>query len=174
MKSFRLLAFLALAVLASAHRRKGPNRINRPGAAGADATPVTQDPAPANPPVTGEGTTGGVDVNLIPDFGVTAGVNPDGTGNCQGVNNILIPCSCPPPRDLFVNDLIQNVQAGHAINNTAVAGLTFPNGADKGSVLARLNTATVTLQNLFGAGVGCPQAATTFGAQAAAAQALPN
>ena len=43
----------------------------------------------------------------IPQFGVTPGVNPTGTGNCDGITGsngvpIQIPCDCPPNRDLFI------------------------------------------------------------------------
>ena len=49
----------------------------------------------------------GVDPSLVPEFGVTAGVNPDGTGNCDGITGangqpILIPCQCPPDRNTFI------------------------------------------------------------------------
>ena len=44
----------------------------------------------------------GVPEELIPQFGVTAGVNPSGTGDCEGINGIKIPCQCPPPREQFI------------------------------------------------------------------------
>jgi hypothetical protein len=117
-----------------------------------------------------------VDPGLIPQFGVTPGVNPTGPGgSCQGVlgpngQPILIPCHCPPDRNLFIADLNANVAAGHCINNTEVEVPAFPEDNSAASQLTRLHVATVTLQNLFGPGVGCPQAATTFGAQAQAIQ----
>ena len=45
--------------------------------------------------------------DLIPPFGVTPGVNPSGTGECDGINGptgkpIKIPCQCPPPREQFI------------------------------------------------------------------------
>lgn len=48
-----------------------------------------------------------VDPNLVPQFGISAGVNPTGTGDCDGVTNaagvvVKIPCSCPPNRDDFI------------------------------------------------------------------------
>lgn len=121
-----------------------------------------------------------VDLSLVPQFGVQAGVNPTGTGDCDGIPNaqgvpIKIPCICPPDRDSFIAALNANVAAGHAVNNTGIA-VTFPMDNSKASQLARLTAATITLQNLRGPGVGCPQAATTFGAQAQAIQdgtALP-
>ncbi|KAI0750330.1 hypothetical protein C8Q80DRAFT_1100475 [Daedaleopsis nitida] len=115
------------------------------------------------------------DVNaaLIPEFGIQAGDRPTGTGDCRGVNDILIPCSCPPDRADFISQLNANVAAGHAINNPGVA-LSFPQDASKASALTRFNAATVTLQNLRGPGVGCPQAATTWGAQVAAIQSGPD
>jgi len=117
-----------------------------------------------------------VNPSLIPQFGVTPGVNPNGPGgSCQGVlgpngQPILIPCDCPPDRDLFIADLNANVAAGHCINNTEVEVPAFPDDNSAASQLTRLHIATITLQNLIGPGVGCPQAATTFGAQAHAIQ----
>jgi len=118
------------------------------------------------------------DVNeaLIPQFGFQPGVNPTGTGDCDGAVNgadgqpIKIPCSCPPDRQTFVQDLNNNVAAGHAINNPSVA-ITFPEDNSQASQLARINAATVTLQNLNGPGEGCPVVSTTFQAQAAAINA---
>ncbi|KAF9479919.1 hypothetical protein BDN70DRAFT_878222 [Pholiota conissans] len=132
------------------------------------ATPASAPAAPAAP------AAGGVDPALVPEFGVQAGVNPTGTGDCDGIPNaqgvpIKIPCICPPDRATFIADLSANVAAGHAVNNTGV-NLSFPTDNSKASQLARLNAATITLQNLRGPGVGCPQAATTFGAQAQAIQ----
>jgi len=118
------------------------------------------------------------DVNeaLIPQFGFQAGVNPTGTGNCDGAvkgadgKPIEIPCSCPPDRQTFVQDLNENVAAGHVINNPSVA-ISFPEDNSKESQLARLNAAAVTLQNLNGPGKGCPVVSTTFQAQSAAINA---
>lgn len=45
----------------------------------------------------------GVDPNLVPQFGVNPGTNPTGTGDCDGINGIKIPCACPPSRDDFIN-----------------------------------------------------------------------
>ena len=51
---------------------------------------------------------------LTPQFGFSAGVNPKGNGNCDGAVDgpdgtpVQVPCSCPPPRDLFI-------QVGHLI-----------------------------------------------------------
>ncbi len=48
-----------------------------------------------------------VDPSLVPQFGVQAGVNPTGTGDCDGIPNaqgvpIKIPCTCPPNRAQFI------------------------------------------------------------------------
>ncbi|EMD39658.1 hypothetical protein CERSUDRAFT_111963 [Gelatoporia subvermispora B] len=101
-----------------------------------------------------------VDVSLIPAFGVQAGVNPDGNGNCDGIDGpdgvpILIPCSCPPDRDAFVQEVNTNVNAGIVVNNPSLQ-VSFPTDDSIGSQLARLNTAFDTLQNFAGPGVGCP------------------
>lgn len=118
------------------------------------------------------------DVNeaLIPQFGFQSGVNPTGTGDCDGAVNgadgkpIKIPCACPPDRQTFVQELNKNVAAGHAINNPSVS-ISFPEDNSKASQLGRINAASVTLQNLNGPGKGCPVVSTTFQAQAAAINA---
>lgn len=72
-----------------------------PAAAAAPAaSPAVAAAAPA---------AGGVDPSLVPQFGFSAGVNPTGTGDCDGAVNgangqpIKIPCSCPPDRNTFIN-----------------------------------------------------------------------
>ncbi|KAI0267545.1 hypothetical protein BGY98DRAFT_1023908 [Russula aff. rugulosa BPL654] len=115
------------------------------------------------------------DVNeaLVPQFGFSAGVNPTGTGDCDGAVNgangqpIKIPCSCPPDRATFIQSLNANVAAGHVLNNPSVS-ISFPEDNSTASQLARINAATDTLQNLNGPGKGCPVVSTTFQAQAAA------
>ncbi|KAJ3801985.1 hypothetical protein GGU11DRAFT_753237 [Lentinula aff. detonsa] len=131
-----------------------------PASTSVAAAPAATASAPA---------TGGVDVSLVPEFGVTAGQSPDGTGNCIGINNIKIPCSCPPDRDTFIADLNANVAAGHATNNPSVS-VSFPTSQSNADAATRIEAAIVTLQNLNGAGVGCPAASTTFSAQLAAVQ----
>ncbi|KAJ6464693.1 hypothetical protein DFH09DRAFT_1010502 [Mycena vulgaris] len=106
----------------------------------------------------------GVDPNLVPQFGVNPGVNPTGTGDCDGINGIKIPCSCPPSRDFFIASLSANVAAGHDINNPGVPA-PFPTDNSVGAQIARLQTSISSLQNLFGAGQGCPAVSTTFSAQ---------
>jgi len=134
------------------------------------AAPASVAPAPVTSvAATTAAATGGVDVSLVPEFGVTAGQDPTGTGNCLGINNIEIPCSCPPDRDTFIADLNANVAAGHATNNPSIA-VSFPTGSDNASLAARIEASIVTLQNLSGPGVGCPAASTTFSAQLAATQ----
>lgn len=86
-----------------------------------------------------------VDPSLIPQFGHAAGLNPTGTGDCDGVPNaagviIKVPCSCPPDRNLFIQALNANVAAGHAVNNTGIA-VSFPTDQSQASQLARINTA---------------------------------
>ncbi|KAF5314949.1 hypothetical protein D9619_007392 [Psilocybe cf. subviscida] len=123
---------------------------------------------------TSKSTSSGVDPSLVPQFGLAAGLNPTGTGDCDGIPNaqgvpIKIPCSCPPDRTSFIQSLSANVAAGHAVNNPTIQ-VSFPTDNSKASKLARLNAAVVTLQNLRGPGVGCPAASTTFTAQAQAIQ----
>ncbi|KAF8841535.1 hypothetical protein BDN67DRAFT_928316 [Paxillus ammoniavirescens] len=118
------------------------------------------------------------DVNpaLVPSFGWVAGVDPDGTGNCDGAVNgtngkpIQVPCQCPPNSTFFLDALNKNVAAGFVTTNPTVK-LTFPTDNSTTSQLARLNAAAVTLQNLEGPGVGCPISSTTFSAQHTAIEA---
>jgi hypothetical protein len=141
-----------------------------PAAPTAPAAPAPAAPAPAAPAP----ASGGVDVALVPQFGLSAGINPTGTGNCAGINNaqgvpIEIPCSCPPDRNSFIASLNANVAAGHAVNNPSIA-VSFPSDNSQASQLARIDAALVTLQNLNGPGVGCPASSTTFVAQQQAIQ----
>lgn len=66
--------------------------------------------------------------------------------------------------------LVADVLATHAVNNPSVQ-VSFPLDGSKASQLARINVASVTLQNLVGPGKGCPIVSTTFQAQAAAINA---
>jgi len=116
-----------------------------------------------------------IDPALVPDLGHQAGLNPTGTGDCDGIPNaqgvpIKIPCSCPPDRQTFINSLNANVVAGHAVNNPGLS-ISFPTDDSKGSKLARITASLITLQNLHGPGVGCPAVSTTLQAQAKAIEA---
>ncbi|KAF8631059.1 hypothetical protein AX15_002665 [Amanita polypyramis BW_CC] len=107
-----------------------------------------------------------VDPALVPDLGHEAGLNPDGTGNCDGIKNaqgqvIKVPCSCPPDRNGFIQALSENVAAGRAVNNPTIP-VTFPADGSNASKVARIQASLVTLQNLRGPGVGCPAASTTL------------
>jgi hypothetical protein len=144
-----------------------------PAPAPAPAAPAASSPAaPATTTAaasTSAPATGGVDPALVPEFGVTAGQSPDGTGNCVGIDGKAIPCSCPPDRNTFIADLSANVAAGHATNNPSVA-LSFPTGSSNADQAARIEASIITLQNLNGPGEGCPAVSTTFSAQLAAVQ----
>jgi hypothetical protein len=141
-----------------------------PPAAPAPPPPAPQAPAPSAP----SGGAGGVDPALVPEFGLQSGLNPTGTGDCDGIRNaagniVKIPCACPPSRDSFIASLNGNVAAGRVVNNPGVS-VSFPTDNSKASKLARMQAALVTLQNLRGPGVGCPAASTTFLAQQKAIQ----
>ncbi|KAF7767969.1 hypothetical protein Agabi119p4_7212 [Agaricus bisporus var. burnettii] len=112
------------------------------------------------------------DPTLVPEFGVKAGQNPTGTGDCDGIPDetgkpIKIPCSCPPDRDAFIRALEDNVALGYAIHNPSVA-ISFPTDGSNASKSARIYASIVTLQNFNGVGVGCPDSSTTLSAQWAA------
>lgn len=139
----------------------------------APAPPAQQNPGPAPAPAPAP-SNGGVDPALVPEFGHQAGLNPTGTGDCDGIRNaagniVKIPCACPPDRSAFIQSLSANVAAGKVVNNPGIS-VSFPTDNSKASKLARMQTALVTLQNLRGPGVGCPAASTTFLAQQKAIQ----
>ncbi|KAG8918413.1 hypothetical protein FRC00_012506 [Tulasnella sp. 408] len=112
-----------------------------------------------------------VDPSIVPDFGFESGVNPTGTGDCDGApgTNVKIPCFCPPPRDVMLKALNENIAAGHCVNNTVVS-FDFPTDNSIQSEISRINGVLVTLQNLRGPGVGCPAASTTLNARRKALQ----
>ena len=78
-------------------------------------TPVQTKPAPT--PVTNnainENNNGSLSVatieSLAPALGFQSGLNPTGSGDCDGAVNgangqpIKIPCSCPPSQDVYLN-----------------------------------------------------------------------
>ncbi|POS73518.1 hypothetical protein DHEL01_v208084 [Diaporthe helianthi] len=108
--------------------------------------------------------SGNIDPSLVPDFGVAQNTNADARqqGSCDGFNAatksvVNIPCSCPPSRASFLAALEQNVAAGSVQGET----VKFSNDASDQSAKTNKLRATamlVTLQNLDGAGVGCPAA----------------
>ena len=162
-----------------------------PPASSPPSSPPANNPPAVTPttnttPVNGSSDAATI-TKLAPPLGFHSGVNPTGTGDCDGAINgadgkpIKIPCSCPPPQDeyiavssiqgtlgchcdidkSFLQQLIANVQAGKALNNPTVH-VSFPTGNSKADQSARLNAAAVTLQNLNGPGKGCPVVSTTF------------
>jgi Fe-S cluster biogenesis protein NfuA len=140
-------------------------------AAPAPAAPAPAAPAPANnaaaAPAASSGTASAAQVaQLAPNLGFTAGRNPDGTGNCDGINGpngqpIKIPCACPPSQADFVTALQANVAAGKAVNNPSVP-FSFPTDSSSQSQAARIEAGLVTLQNLHGPGQGCPASSSTL------------
>ncbi len=79
---------------------------------GTDTAPAPSVPAPPPAPApqqqqTPPASAGNVDPALVPEFGNQAGLNPTGTGDCDGVANaagqiVKVPCSCPPDRQSFI------------------------------------------------------------------------
>lgn len=112
----------------------------------------------------GGGASGNINTSLVPDFGVAqiANANARQQGSCDGFNAasnavVNIPCSCPPSRATFLAALDKNVAAGSVQGEK----VQFNNDAGDQSAATNKQRATamlVTLQNLNGAGVGCPAA----------------
>ncbi|KAG9008507.1 hypothetical protein FRB94_013120 [Tulasnella sp. JGI-2019a] len=142
------------------------------------ASVPTVTPAPSATPVqvsvsSSSSTSPSADViaSLAPQLEFESGLNPTGTGDCDGAvpGGPKIPCSCPPSQADFVTALIANVQAGHAVNNTVVP-IAFPTDASSNSQAIRIESGLSTLQNLRGPGVGCPAVSSTLSAQLKALQ----
>lgn len=75
--------------------------------AAAAPAPAPAAPAPAAPAPANNAAAGGVDPALVPQFGLASGINPTGTGDCDGITNaagvvVKIPCACPPDRTSFI------------------------------------------------------------------------
>lgn len=112
----------------------------------------------------GGGASGNINPSLVPDFGVAQNANANARqqGSCDGFNAasnavVNIPCSCPPSRASFLAALDKNVAAGSVQGEK----VQFNNDAGDQSAATNKQRATamlVTLQNLNGAGVGCPAA----------------
>lgn len=112
----------------------------------------------------GGGASGNINPSLVPDFGVAQNANANARqkGSCDGFNAasnavVNIPCSCPPSRASFLAALDKNVAAGSVQGEK----VQFSNDAGDQSAATNKQRATamlVTLQNLTGAGVGCPAA----------------
>ncbi|TRM56943.1 hypothetical protein BD626DRAFT_635277 [Schizophyllum amplum] len=142
-----------------------------PGSSAATSAAATSAAATsaATSTASGSSTSTTVDPALVPEFGLEAGLNPTGTGDCDGITGadgtpVKIPCQCPPDRDSFIQSLEANVAAGKVVNNPSVA-VTFPEDNSTESQIARIQASLVTLQNLEGPGKGCPAASTTLLAQ---------
>ncbi|KIM34305.1 hypothetical protein M408DRAFT_59130, partial [Serendipita vermifera MAFF 305830] len=78
---------------------------------------------------------------LAPQLGSQPNNNPNGSGDCDGPRQPdgsvkLVPCACPPVREEFINQLLANIQAGHAVRNPSVK-LSFPTGNSKADQHAR-------------------------------------
>jgi len=105
----------------------------------------------------------GVNLDLVPQFGVVKGTNANAqqVGSCDGFNgqaSVLIPCFCPPDRDVFLQRLGQAMADGNVLGEP----IQFSNDAtDQSEETNRLRATAlvVVLQNFNGTkGVGCPAA----------------
>jgi len=133
---------------------------------GSAAPPPPPPPPPAAAPPPPAAAPVSQIAALAPDLGLASGLNPTGTGDCDGVAGpnglpIKIPCSCPPDRATFINELEANVAAGQAVRNPSVK-ISFPLGNSREDQNARITASLITLQNLKGPGVGCPAVSTTL------------
>ena len=74
------------------------------------STPTPSSSNPANANGNNEGNLDDATIrSLAPELGFSSGVNPTGTGDCDGAVNgadgkpIKIPCSCPPPENVYLD-----------------------------------------------------------------------
>lgn len=87
-----------------------------------NGSPQPPPTAPLSTATPSQTTSSVINPALVPEFGVQPGVNPTGTGDCDGITNsagqvVKIPCSCPPDRTTFINVSISKVftKAGNHI-----------------------------------------------------------
>jgi len=67
----------------------------------------TDTSSPVPPPPAAPSPLPEVDPALVPEFGHQAGLNPTGSGDCDGITNaagkvVKVPCFCPPDRSAFI------------------------------------------------------------------------
>jgi hypothetical protein len=103
---------------------------------------------------------------LIPEFGVEAGVNPTGTGDCDGFNAaqnkvVKINCDkCPPPRDAYVEQLAKDLNAGNSFGSPITFNKDPASANDVQANKDRATACLTVLQSFYGSkGVGCPAVA---------------
>lgn len=102
--------------------------------------------------------TGSIEPSLVPDFGLIAGQDPNGSGSCAGANNILIPCFCPPNREEFIDKVNSAVASGNFLG-TPVTFNVDPLAQSNKDKFDRATTCLIVLQSFNGTrGVGCPAA----------------
>lgn len=168
---FFTTAFLLLASSAAVSALPYPEGSK----SGTSASKTEENASKSSSPASNSGASGGgnnnnnnqngsLNANLVPDFGVVPNTNPGArqAGSCDGFaaasNSVVnIPCDCPPSRSEFLAALERNVAAG-SVQGTEIE---FSNDASDQSTATNTLRATamlVTLQNLNGAGVGCPAA----------------
>ena len=70
---------------------------------------AVNQPAPAHAKGNGTGVLDAATIrSLAPTLGFQSGINPTGTGDCNGAVNgadgepIKVPCSCPPPQNFYI------------------------------------------------------------------------
>lgn len=105
-------------------------------------------------------------LSLIPEFGVEQGVNPTGTGDCDGFNAaqnkvVKINCEkCPPPRDAYVAQLAEDLNAGNVFGSPITFNTDPATANDPQANKDRATACLTSLQSFYGSkGVGCPAVA---------------
>ncbi|TLS21426.1 uncharacterized protein PpBr36_10147 [Pyricularia pennisetigena] len=126
-------------------------------------TPDRPSPSPSPPPPLSNGGRSDLNPDLVPSFGVIPNTNRDAQqpGSCDGFTGaeiVLIPCSCPPDREVFLSRLRDAIAVGSFVDEPVV----FSNDASDDSPATnrvRADAMLVVLQSLSGVrGVGCPAA----------------
>lgn len=86
-----------------------------PAATSPASAATTPAPAAASPAASGDALSEAQVSALAPALGFQSGVNPDGTGNCDGAilgsngKPIPIPCACPPSQDEYISVSINKI-----------------------------------------------------------------
>lgn len=85
----------------------------------------TPTPTPSTPTGVTGNNSGGLDAatikRLAPELGFQSGLNPTGSGDCDGAVNgsdgrpIKVPCSCPPSKDVYLDVRYLSVMLGRVL-----------------------------------------------------------
>ena len=127
---FTIITALVACGLAAPHRHhfgqtSNSTSVSTPPSSISPIAPASSSISSSSTSSSTTSATGSIDPTLVPDFGITVGVASSTPNNCVGNNGVLIPCTCPPDRDAFVQKVGEAVAGGAAFPEGESTLLTF-------------------------------------------------